>query len=433
MSLQSRTDVVSALVEGDPDRLLGTAENAWLDFKTTPYALHTEKGKFELAKDVAAFANAQGGIIVCGVQTVPLEAEAKDVATKLTHFPRTLVKLQAYRDVVGDLVHPPVALSFNWYSAPGSEETGYLVIEVEALPEQARYALVRKMISDNDRMTEGWCVPVRHDDQTIFVNAHQIYYLINTTLQARSGPPAVAVTAPGVDPAEGRRELAEVLGADDAPVLFWQSTPSSPLSDFLEQLHRPDGIRHRLMNQDSLRGEVGFNFVSSYAPPKPHEGGLLIADSRRALYVRADGSVVAAAKATEDMLCWAMDRMAGAEQLNVIALSEMNLEYFRWVDRFLLPLASGPWEHRITAEQFVGERPRRLAPGHNPQFPLLGLQYQASSNVWTRAWVADGAPETDAYRSLSNIYGLFGLAASQNPYITDGRVDTAKVRAATHA
>ncbi|MBV2355412.1 hypothetical protein KUM39_13700 [Streptomyces sp. J2-1] len=164
--------------------------------------------------------------------------------------------------------------------------------------------------------------------------------------------------------------------------------------------------------------------------PKAHEGGLLLSDSRRAIWVRPDASVIAAAVATDSMLCHAMSQRAESARLNVITLSEMNLEYFRWVDRFLLPSAEGRWEHRVTADRFAGKELCLLGPGHNPQFPMIGLQNQASAGLWDRAWPATGSPETDAFKSPSRIYGLFGLAASQNPYTTDARADTEKVRAA---
>jgi predicted HTH transcriptional regulator len=71
MAVNSRTEVVSALAQGRPEVLIGTTENSWLDFKSTPYPVHTDKGKFDLCKDVVAFANAQGGLLVCGSRPSP--------------------------------------------------------------------------------------------------------------------------------------------------------------------------------------------------------------------------------------------------------------------------------------------------------------------------------------------------------------------------
>jgi len=49
---------------GEP--LVGTEESDQLDFKLAPYVLDAPHQKWELAKDVAAFANRRGGVIVIG-------------------------------------------------------------------------------------------------------------------------------------------------------------------------------------------------------------------------------------------------------------------------------------------------------------------------------------------------------------------------------
>lgn len=107
MTQLSRMAIVSALAQGRPEDIKGTAENAWLDFKRTPYPVQTDRGKFDLAKDVAAFANAQGGLLVCGISTIALENEAKDVADEVMPFPIDQAKVQSCRDVINRLVKPP--------------------------------------------------------------------------------------------------------------------------------------------------------------------------------------------------------------------------------------------------------------------------------------------------------------------------------------
>ncbi|MFI9604767.1 helix-turn-helix domain-containing protein [Streptomyces sp. NPDC052043] len=67
---ESPDQLTALLAAQQPEAILGTPESQWVDFKSVgpkgPYDLSTEKGKFELAKDVAAFANASGGLLVCG-------------------------------------------------------------------------------------------------------------------------------------------------------------------------------------------------------------------------------------------------------------------------------------------------------------------------------------------------------------------------------
>src|SRR6266849_9545747 len=80
MTIDSLGDLWAALARGDLDRLNGTAECEWLDFKLSPYAVSEEYGKWELAKDVAGFANAAGGVIVVGFETEKRPNEAREVA-----------------------------------------------------------------------------------------------------------------------------------------------------------------------------------------------------------------------------------------------------------------------------------------------------------------------------------------------------------------
>ena len=43
-------------------------ETIWLDFKMCPYQLEQDRQRFELAKDVSAMANAEGGVILIGIE-----------------------------------------------------------------------------------------------------------------------------------------------------------------------------------------------------------------------------------------------------------------------------------------------------------------------------------------------------------------------------
>lgn len=49
--------IVDALAQGQVDRLIGNDESEQVDFKLAPYLLDTDERRWELAKDVAAFAN----------------------------------------------------------------------------------------------------------------------------------------------------------------------------------------------------------------------------------------------------------------------------------------------------------------------------------------------------------------------------------------
>ncbi len=68
---------------GDPERLLGVEETPQIDFKREPYQLQTERGKWELGKDVAGFSNLSYGVLVLGVSTKKTAGNFLEIADKL--------------------------------------------------------------------------------------------------------------------------------------------------------------------------------------------------------------------------------------------------------------------------------------------------------------------------------------------------------------
>src|SRR5665647_2255129 len=69
MAVDNVTDLVAALARFEPELLVGTPEGPRIEFKRpAAYRLEYDSGKWELAKGVAAMANAEGGLIVIGVR-----------------------------------------------------------------------------------------------------------------------------------------------------------------------------------------------------------------------------------------------------------------------------------------------------------------------------------------------------------------------------
>lgn len=187
MALTSRSAVIEALTSSRFDDLLGTSESSWLDFKGTPYALNSPKGRFELCKDVAAFANAQGGLLICGVAEEKKTHEALAIAGKLQPFPRTRADIDQHIDVLNEYLRPRVIISHHWYPDPRSGAStsgtdGYLVIEVEPVSEPERYVIVRRTLNDKEQLVEGLAIPLRHGDRTIYLPSEDAYLLINEGL-----------------------------------------------------------------------------------------------------------------------------------------------------------------------------------------------------------------------------------------------------------
>jgi hypothetical protein len=436
MTVDSPVQLVALLAGKQPKAVIGTPESDWVDFKVPgpngPYDLGTDKGKFELAKDVAGFANAGGGLIVCGFRAKRKANELYEMASQVAPFDKRLVNVDRYKDVISEYVRPLVKVTYTWFDHPEDDPDAsghYLVIEVAPLPEDDRWALITRSLSEDEKFVTGsWTVPIRHGDDTMRLQADTVYRLLNDGHRAWRRQTATAPQQAPADPAERRYDLRTLLRLDDVPVLFFQSTPSRP-KGLIDGLHAPGGLGETLNKQDTLRGRTAFNFSPELSRPEPHDGGYLLADPpRRGLLVGPEGHVTAAAAADSDMLGWAVDRY-DTGRLAVFVLTELTLEYFRLVDRHILPLVDGPWTHRIVAVDFKREPARSLVSGDDRRPVFAGDGRPATSDDWNHAWQASGDPERDAYEALRRLYPLFGLDVTVNPFVDGHTVSTKKLLA----
>ncbi len=340
-------------------------------------------------------------------------------------------------DVIQDLVVPPPVVEFHSYRHPAglpaarakaNSESGYLVVSVQALPEPERFALVRKMQGEGDALVPGVVLPVRYMDPVRYHSADEVYRLVNDGYGANfrePRPPTPASSGP--DASQLSTNLLRSQGWDSGqPVLLWHSWPAGQ-PDLLDEwtTKLPEYMR----GQRPLRPH-GFNFFNPYVPLTREGEWLAVTDPRMALRVSTHGVVSAGALADDEFLAWASQERGQPGRLNVVALSEATVEYFRFVSEQVMPLAPGRWTHYLAAHYFESAVPPvELAPGANVEFPFQGRPELASTDDWTHMWTANGDFARDSYESLKSVYALFGLSVQGNPYVTaEGSLDVEALR-----
>ena len=116
MPVDGPANLAAALAAKRFSDVTGTPESEWVDFKHAPYATTpdrpsqlTPRGKWEVCKDVAAFANSNGGSLVLGYkeQTSPTQGVA--VAGDMNPIPFSRVDINHYRDVLEHGIYPPIS------------------------------------------------------------------------------------------------------------------------------------------------------------------------------------------------------------------------------------------------------------------------------------------------------------------------------------
>ena len=286
----NRTDALDVLRSSRFEAFVGVTESAELDFKGEPYQLEDERGKLELAKDVAALANAGGGIIVIGVRTTLPETSRVEVARDIRLIPVSVVDLRQCRNLARSRVYPDVGgLDVAFHSSSHDPTRGLLAIDVPPQAATARPFLVHSpLVGDK---TVGWLVglPTRHRDATDHASIEELHRRIrdgdtkprSSIRDALSRLEAVPeqVVAPSVTAAERADQLVERTFPENAeddlidtsmPHLVLVFAPSGgQIRDFLEdggarKLVAPahDSFAGHLSHRARTRRDLGWSATS---------------------------------------------------------------------------------------------------------------------------------------------------------------------------
>ena len=174
-------DAIEALVHsGDSDLLVGQYEHEWFDAKSTSYQMSNPDDRFELAKDVAAFANSRnGGLIVCGLRTA--KRRGSDVVREAAPISLERFSDRAWIRAIRKLVVPApegLAVRARRISGPGSAR-GYVTISVPPQPEHLRPFLVQLGCRQDGRIVDtDITVPIRIGENTEYSDAAALHGLL---------------------------------------------------------------------------------------------------------------------------------------------------------------------------------------------------------------------------------------------------------------
>lgn len=97
MPVLTTGQIIDALARNDTSQLIGAVETEQVDFKLGPYVLTENYQKWELAKDVAAFANRRGGVIVVGIRAERGVNEIVETAREIRPIRKAVIDLPQYR------------------------------------------------------------------------------------------------------------------------------------------------------------------------------------------------------------------------------------------------------------------------------------------------------------------------------------------------
>lgn len=428
-------EILAALREGRDADLIGLEESTTFDAKSEPYRMDDPKTRWELAKDVSAMANAEGGILLVGAKTKRLENSFVEQVDEIRPVPTRFVNEEQLRGALKNLVFPAIGNYVDLHRFDRGDDKTLLAIHVQKPPDDDLPALVTTRASvevdGRSHEIEAFGLARRVGSGTEWDQGAKIWSDIRDGRLARRSLTLQGSQSQEPDDDRIRErldQLLELVGADDHAYIALAAYPVEPLriNDFVSD----SGVYGllRSLPTDAVRPN-GFGLGYGLDPQPVGPGLADIESGRRGLLVDPDGLTLAVALGTREMLGWAHRTWSGnlddPLRINRHIIAEWPLEFTRFVMRVRELGAAVPWRWQASV--------RRLQTGRPPQVLHLGEEWYFDSDP-PRVDEAeiDGDlldAETAAYAIVRWLAGLFNASPERIPAVEDERVSPELIRA----
>lgn len=147
-------EIQTILESGDFGAFENLRESQWFDAKgQRPYDLEQPAGRYELAKDVCAFCNADGGYLVIGLQHEPILEEDTERVSGVELFGADELNLATYRSVVLEYVYPEIkGLEVEWVASGTDSNVGVVYIYVPQQSADSMPFLIKNVVEKGQRL-----------------------------------------------------------------------------------------------------------------------------------------------------------------------------------------------------------------------------------------------------------------------------------------
>ncbi|GAA4505050.1 AlbA family DNA-binding domain-containing protein [Nonomuraea ferruginea] len=168
--------ILQMIKMGGAENLIGEAESAILEVKSSPYEMKQDKQwQCELAEDVARFANSEnGGLLILGIQTKKVDGQ--DRLEKIVPIPRDASRCVRYHQILDSRIHPPI--SDIDIGAIDHDRGEIAFILVPPQPETAKPFLVQGAYLDGRFQKGVISIVRRREEHSIPITAREIHAML---------------------------------------------------------------------------------------------------------------------------------------------------------------------------------------------------------------------------------------------------------------
>ena len=454
-------EITRLLGRGAFDELLKCIEHQRLECKRDLYDLKTAFGKIELAKDVSALANTEGGYILIGVSTTKDQSRQLDEVTGFSCFERSLFDMDQYRKIIASFVYPSVPnLQFNWHTSNREPAKGIASILVPPECREGYPYLVTRTEIDSHISGKIFGLFERVGDDALPTAVDEIrgrlrdgrrnrelssrLEAIETLMSTRVAREISRRESIGIEKLTQRAADARIaIGLNDVPTFFLAAAPAEPVR-FTTIFAGRESRELNLINNPPKYREHGFDLDPNSDSRAHIVQGRLIRRSaglEKCLDLWRDGSLIFVSRSDDAFLGWARKSDGTTCPINNYVLTEVVSLFFRLVIQVFT--STEPLAHRIQVCFGLFGTKESDVPYELSQHPLTnhapyGFKGLSAPTSGEKTFAVDfdleaAEPEVEAYRLLKEIYNWFSFTDDDIPYVKRGaaapRIDSSVYKA----
>ena len=150
--MKSSVKIEKIIKSGQLSKMIGLEEDAHFEAKgRNAYNLETAKGRYELAKDLSAFANAEGGFLIIGLETKPLAEKNTDKVNEIDSIPKEKFDSKKYEGIIREYIHPEISkLEVKWVENKDNSGNGIGCIWVPQQNSDKKFFLIKNVVDKNE-------------------------------------------------------------------------------------------------------------------------------------------------------------------------------------------------------------------------------------------------------------------------------------------
>ena len=166
--------IIQIIDNKDFSKFIGLKEDTCFEAKREVYNIKDARDRIELAKDVSALANYEGGYLIIGLNDEPIATEHRNRIASLNLIRKESFCIKEYEGVIKEYIYPLLDnIKVDWVGEKSDPNQGIGYIFIPNQKEINKYFLIKKVFEHDKKIKQivfGIAIRSKTDNNPFSVN-----------------------------------------------------------------------------------------------------------------------------------------------------------------------------------------------------------------------------------------------------------------------